>query len=79
MMLLLVPYTKNIYVFQVYQPSKIQNLDKHGNKRLEVWIYCSISCEIVHQYYGSFKVCLYSSDPFGTFTIKSIKNDSQPG
>jgi hypothetical protein len=54
MMLLLVPYTKYIDVFQVYQPSKIQNLDKHGNKRL--LIYCSVSCEIVHQYYGYFKV-----------------------
>jgi hypothetical protein len=44
MMLLLVPYTKYIYIFQYIKPSKIQNLGKHGNKKLMVLIYCSVSC-----------------------------------
>jgi hypothetical protein len=42
-MLLLAPYTKYIYIFKYIKPSKIKNLDKHGNKKLMVLIYCSVS------------------------------------
>jgi hypothetical protein len=31
------------------KPSKIKNLEKDGNKRLVLLIFCSVSCSIVYQ------------------------------
>jgi hypothetical protein len=40
-MLLLVPI---FMFFKYFKPSKVQNLDKHSNKKIVVLIYCSVSC-----------------------------------
>jgi hypothetical protein len=55
--------------FKYIKPSKIQHLDKHGNKKLVAKLYIIILTMALLSF------CHYSSDPSGAFTIKSIKND----
>jgi hypothetical protein len=61
--------------FKYIKLSKIQNLDKHGNKKLVVLMYfllvAKLSIKILTMALLSF--CHYSSDPSWAFTIKSIK------
>jgi hypothetical protein len=64
-------------VFQVYQPSKIQSLEKHCNKNLTVLIYLLLVAKLTKVLImAHLSFCHYSSDPSGAFTIKTMENDS---
>jgi hypothetical protein len=64
--------------FRYIKPPKIQNLDKHSNKKLMVLIHCSLvaKLDIKILTMALLSFCHCSSDPSGAFTIKSIKNNS---